>query len=206
MTRHSSAKPFVLATLLFTIGCEGLTIPAGETAIASDRLTVVRVAPDAPPLLAEEVSFWIVRGEQREVQLSYAVENGYNAKCLRLVVPADAPLRHADGRVFAPGDSALVTVRILDPGQFLFEFDAGGVQLNPASPAYMEVRYRWIAEDVNGDGVVDAEDERIAASFGIWARTGSADRWTTVSSVRDGAIAEIRAPVASFTRYALAAD
>jgi hypothetical protein len=187
-------------------GCDGFMTAESSNPVDDGLLTAVRVAPDAPPLETTEVSFWIVRGEEREVQISYGTGSGYRSKCVRFIVPADGPLRHADGSVFAVGDSARVTVRVVDHELFLFEFDPAGLRFNPSHPARIEVRYRWMADDLNGDGTVDADDQALASDFGLWKQEATGQPWTEVPSARDEEIQELHADLTGFTRYMLASD
>lgn len=187
-------------------GCDSFLSPDGGREKTDDEITVIHVDPEAPPLQSTEISFWIVRGEEKIVEIRYEGPSGYNGKCLRLVIPANAPLRDAAGNPIAPGDSILATVRVMDAGLFLFELEPAGLILNPASPARMEVRYRWMSDDLNGDGVVDGLDARARDRLGIWARDPATERWSSIESTRFEDISEIHAPIRVFTRYALASD
>jgi hypothetical protein len=194
----------VLLALTLAPACDGILDSEGNATLES-RLTFVRVAADAPPLEAMEVSFWVVRGQDRQVEIRYA--NGtYNGKCLLFRVPAAAPLRHPDGRAFADGDSARVTIRVVDADRFAFHFDPAGLRFDPDHPAELEVRYVWRDADHNGDGVVDAADERIEREFGFWRQERAGDPWVRVATTRVGDLMEARARITGFTVYALAAD
>lgn len=187
-------------------GCDGFLGSEPNFVVIDDgELIPVRVAPDAPPLERMEATFWIVRGQWREVEIRYTA-NGYSGKCIRLIVPPDAPLRHADGRVFEMGDSALVTLRVIDPELYLFEFDPAGLRFNPAAPARIEIRYRWLAADANGDGRVDAADASFVRTFRLWRQERRSEPWVEVPSERDEENQEVHADVDGFTRYMLASD
>jgi hypothetical protein len=190
----------------FFTGCDGFLGSEPSFVVIDDgELTPVRVAPDAPPLERMEATFWIVRGQWREVEIRYA-SGGYSGKCIRLIVPPDAPLRHADGRVFAMGDSALVTLRVIDPELYLFEFDPAGLRFNPAAPARIEIRYRWVSADANGDGRIDAADASFVRTFRLWRQERQSEPWVEVPSERDEVNQEVHADVNGFTRYMLASD
>ena len=206
MSDRLSSLLLALPLLLAGAGCDGFLSPERAAGVENGRLTVIRVAPDAPPLEHTTVSFWMVRGEQREIEIRYLLQDGYNGKCLRLVIPAEAPLRDAQGRTIAPGDSVQVTIRVLDPELFLFEIEPAGVLLNPAHPARLEIRYRWMSQDLNGDGRVDEQDDALSNGFRLWAQDPETQRWSSVPSTRFSNIQEIHAPVTTFTRYALASD
>lgn len=206
MNRRILHTILLLPVLLGLASCEGLLSPESSPSVSDDELTIVRVDPDAPPLSATEVSFWAVRGEERAVEIRYAAAGGYNGKCLRFVVPAESLLRDSEGRMISPGDSIRITVRVEDPNLYLFEFDPGGVRFNPAHPARLEIRYSWIAEDANGDGVVDERDRAIADGFGIWRQERRGEPWARIPSRRLYEIQEIHADITGFTRYAMAQD
>lgn len=201
-------RPFVpaLALLLATAGCSEIFGPS-TTVVKDGGLTIISVAPDAPPLEALTVSFWAKRGEDREVEIRYVYASGTTGKCLRFVVPANALLRRPDGRRVQEGDSVQITIRVDDPDLFLFEFDPGGVRFDPSRPARLEVRYTYASLDLNGNGIVgDPEDFEIRSRFGLWKQERAGDAWHQIGSSRDEARRELQADITGFTRYALAAD
>ncbi|MEX2571308.1 MAG: hypothetical protein WD737_08370 [Gemmatimonadota bacterium] len=206
MLRSLTTLFALLSLVVVSTGCDSFLSPEAATVVPDGELPVARVAPDAPPLNATEVSFWAVRGEAREVEIRYATEAGYNGKCLRFVVPAQALLRHADGSVVEPGDSVQITVRVLDPQQFLFEFDPGGLRFDAAHPARLEVRYRWADDDVNGDGAVDDRDAEDLERLQLWRQESPGEPWTKLPSTHLAGIQEVHADITGFTRYALASD
>lgn len=165
-------------------------------ALEEARLTFVRMAPDAPPLSATEVSFWAKREESREVQIRYAL-GGYVSKCLRFRVPAGALLDR---------DSVKITIRVPDARRFDYEFSPAGLRFDPRHPAELEVRYRWADPDLNGDGVVDQRDSALAARFGFWRQERSGERWMRLETQRSEASLEATARIVGFTRYALASE
>lgn len=195
-----------LALLVATavVGCDGpLSLESG---VPESELTFVRVADDAPPLAATEASVWVKRGEDRELRINYLAYNGDTLKCLRFRVPAEAPLRHPDGRDFASGDSVLVTVRVIDESRFAFEFSPAGLVFDPAHPAELEVRYTWADPDFNGDGREDVLDERIADRFGFWRNEAAGEPWFRVTTRRFEDVMEARADIVGFTAFALASN
>lgn len=200
----------ILPLLALALGaCEGL-LGSDDEGVPDADLIFVPVSADAPPLEETVVSFWIKRGEAREVQIRYvyARPNGTTSygKCLRLLVPADAPLRYPDGRAFAVGDSALVTIRVADPSEFRFEFEPAGLRFNPDVPAELEVKYSYADADLNQDGVVDAKDRRIAEKIQIWHQRRPGARWTEISTVRLDDVVEAHASITGFSQYALASN
>jgi hypothetical protein len=200
-------KAAVLSLLLFfAAGCDSVFAPRNDLVLEESAIDVVEVAPDAPPLQNTTVKFWAVRGESREVEIRYAAAPGYNGKCLRFVVPADALLRDANGKVIQPGDSVEITIRVIDPSQFLFEFDPAGIRFDPAHPAKLEIRHRWAVADLNGDGSVDDADQAVARALSIWRQERVGDDWVKIPSERLDDLQEVHADITGFTRYALASD
>lgn len=195
-------RPLIASALLVSAtACREITTVENEAVDESD-LTFVRVDPEAPPLDATEVSFWAVQGEERQVQISYSSTEYGNGKCLLFRVPADAVMLGV-----APGDSVLITIRVMDEAQFRFSFEPEGLQFDPAHPAELEIRYRWADADIDGDGDVDPRDALLAETFSLWEKVGTGTAWQRVSGAeRRRESFEIVAPVVGFTQYALATD
>jgi hypothetical protein len=182
-----------LAATSLAAACDGLlSAPILGSRVEEGGLTVASVAADAPPLLALEGSVWAVRGQQREVELRYDAPGGYDGKCLRFVIPANALLRHADGRAVAPGDSVLVHVRVVDPTRFLFEFAPAGLRFDPRNPARIEVRYAW-----------SSDRPKAGDDFGIWRQERPGEPWIRLPTIRHEGISELHAEVTGFTRFAV---
>ena len=193
--------PALLAGLPLVAACRDLTSPTESAIVDESELTFVRVDPEAPPLTAHEVTFWAVRGESREVQISYDATLYGNGKCLLFRVPADAvPLG------VAPGDSVRITIRVMDAEEFRFEFEPEGLQFDPDHPAQLEIRYRWADPDWDGDGDVDPRDLVLSETFGLWRKAPTGSSWERVTANRRRDILEIHAPIVGFTQYALATD
>ena len=200
-------RRFLFTALLVALpGCSEFVDPDIRAAPESE-LTFVRLSSDSPAIDTTTVTFWAVRGKDREVQIRYFyAESGDFAKCLRLLVPAQALHLRPDGTPFAVGDSVRITVRMPDPTRLTFEFDPAGLRFDPLHPATIEVVYRYADRDFNGDGVVDRRDDALAANFGFWKQERPGEVWTSVSTQRFENIMEARATVTGFTKYALASE
>jgi hypothetical protein len=195
--RYLLPATLLLATLAY--GCD-----RAPTGVPGDRLAFIRVADGAPALEAQEVSFWAVKGENREVEIRYQPLPGETEgeRCLRFRVRDDALLRDADGRRFLEGDSVLITIRVVDYRHFHFEFQPAGLRFDPEEPAELRVAYQFADPDFNGDGVVDGRDEDF--DFGFWRQERTGLPWRRIGSVRVHDLEEVRADLDGFTRYALA--
>jgi hypothetical protein len=206
MTKSRVTGFLALVVLAVTAGCESLITPQNNAVVDEGLLDVIGVADDAPAMLATEVSFWAVRGKDREIEMRYDAGPGYNGKCLRFVVPGNALLRRPDGSVIEPGDSVKITIRLVDPTKYLFEFDPGGLRFDPAYPARLEVRYLWAIADLNGDGVVDQRDELLTEHFALFRQERPGEVWVRLPTIRSAELHEVQADITGFTRYALASD
>lgn len=190
---------------LLVLGCERSTTEPADTAREED-LTFFRFAADSPPLSDTVVSFWAVKGDSREVEIRYesTPDAPYGGVCLEFEVDGDALLRRPDGTLFQRGDSVRITIRVVDPGRFDFEFSPAGLEFDPNQPAELKVDYRWADRDFDGDGEVDADDERIEGSAGFWRQERAGELWQRVGTVRIKEQMRMEADVAGFTRFAVA--
>lgn len=207
MNRAWSARlALVPALLLALAGCGELTDPE-PGAVAEPELAFVRLSSAAPEIEDTVVTFWAVKGQDREVQIRYYYPASHEyAKCLRFVVPADALLERPDGTAFAPGDSVEITVRMPDPTTLSFEFEPSGLEFDPAHPATVEVVYLYADPDLDGDGDVDSHDQALADTFQFWRQEAPGQPWFAVPTSRDATLAEAVASITGFTKYALASE
>jgi hypothetical protein len=203
--RHWSVP--TLLSLLVIGGCTETLVPTEIVELPPKPLIIAKVDEAAPKLIDTHVSFWAVRGEDRQVEINYEATSPYgNGTCLRFVVPALSLLRDANGNLIANGDSVRIEIRVVDASRYLFEFEPSGVQFDPLNPARIEIRYTWLAADANGDGSIDARDSAYVSSLAIWRQERPDDPWTKLSVSRFNDIQEIHANVSVLTRFALASD
>ena len=192
-----------MSAALVLLGCGDNTGPAG---VPDAELTIVRQDTLAPPLLATQASFWAKVGDGREVRLFYqgATPSDTGAEYLRFEVPGDGLYRKPDGSAFLPGDSILITVTVLDPTRFRYQFEPSGLRFSPDHPARLKIKYLECQHDFNGDGVVDAEDVRIEGLLGIWERSGPGALWFRLGAVQFEELDELDVNISSFTEHAVA--
>lgn len=186
---------------LWMVGCESSTTEPDETTKTDEQLTFVRFADDAVPLLVRQASFWAKSGEDRELVMQYADGEDF----LEFEVDDDSLEQYPDGRLFQPGDSVLITVTV-DPGnRFLFTFEPSGLKFRNSSPAELEIEFRRRDDDINGDGVVDSDDDDLLDDLRVWQQERPGDPWSQLGILRfDLDTDEIEAEVGSFTGFALA--
>lgn len=199
--RRSTVMAGALALVL--LGCGDNTGPAG---VPDAQLHIVRQDTLAPPLVSTTASFWAKVGDGRELHLNYqgASPADTGEEFLRFEVPGDGLYRKPDGSAFAPGDSILITVTVLDPTRFHFQFEPSGLRFSPEHPARMKVEYFHGEHDFNDDGVVDSTDVHIETILDLWERSGPGAPWFKLGAVKFEEFDELDANIFSFTEHAVA--
>jgi hypothetical protein len=187
--------------------CDGRS-PTEERPVDETELTVVRAAEGTLPLQAASVSFWALRGRDREGVLRYVPAPGEEEgeEFLAFKVPGGSLLRRPDGTPFGAGDSVLVTITVVDPRLFLFEFQPGGLRFDPRNPARLEVSYRRADRDYDGDGDEDGADDDFERELAFWRQERPGQPWFPVSTLRIEDLEEVEADLTGFTRYAVAGN
>jgi hypothetical protein len=195
--------PTLLGAALCAWAAASCDNPAGPKTRPGSELVFIRAADNAPPLDSLVVHVWAKAGENRQAVIRYEKVGSYGGDiCLEFKIPGNGLWKRPDGSVVPKGDSVLITITVVDPKQFDFRFEPSGLQFRSDHPAELRVSYKWAAADRNGDGVVDAKDERF--DFGFWKQETDASDWIETGTVKDADLEEMRADIRSFTRYALA--
>lgn len=178
--------------------------PAG---LPRSQLSFVVQDSTYKPLLAARDSFWAKVGEDRQLRLFYqgATPADTGPEFLRFEVAGDALLRKPDGSAFGPTDSIRITVTVVDPKQFWFDFQPSGLQFNPNRPARLKVKYQYAQHDFNGDGIIDSRDTEIEGLLDLWQREPPDTLWfRVVGAVKFEDLDEFDANLLSFSQYAVA--
>ncbi|HEV8266264.1 MAG TPA: hypothetical protein VGQ06_15050 [Gemmatimonadales bacterium] len=189
---------------LFALVLLGCADNAGPGGVPDADLHIVEQDSLTPPLVASQASFWAKVGEGREIRLFYQVTPADSDEFLRFEVPGDGLLRKPHGTAFQQGDSILITVTVLDPKRFSFQFEPSGLVFNPEHPARLKVRYFGCEHDFNGDGVEDAADTVIEQELDLWRREGPGAPWFRMGAVKFEELDELDANIGSFTEHAVA--
>jgi hypothetical protein len=194
-------RALCLVAALALAACNDSSGPGGVT-----QLSIIRQGAAAPPLLATRDSFWAKVGDGREVRLFYqgAAPGDTGEEFLRFEVPGDGLYRKPNGSSFQAGDSILITVTVVDPSRFLFDFEPSNLQFNPQNPARLRVRYENGDKDFDDDGDEDEADDEIETQLDLWYRRTAADPWFKVGSVKFEEADEIDALIRTFSQYAVA--
>lgn len=195
----SRALSPVLALLI--AGCSDTPVEPQPDALPESELTFVRFSANAPPPADSVVSFWAVRGEDREIAIRLQPAEGESEgeEFLEFEVSGQSLARYPDGTAFELGDSVLITIRLVDPSRFMFEFEPAGLKFDPERPAELEVSYARADPDFDDDGVADDELE-----FQFWRQEREGELWFRMGTVIIEDLSEVEAAIHGFTRYALA--
>lgn len=192
-----------LLAALIAVACSDGAGPGGLTDL---QLSIMQQAAAAPPLLAARDSFWAKVGDGREVRLFYqgVAPGDTGEEFLRFEVSGSGLYRKPDGSAFGVNDSILITVSVVDPARFLFEFAPAGLRFNPNDPARLRVHYEHGDKDLDDDGDVDTEDDELESLVDLWYRADAAALWFRVGSVHFEEADELDALIRTFSQYAVA--
>ncbi len=204
-----STRPLrrITAVLLAVVaGCgSGTTEPTPGEERPEATLKILRLAGNAPPIFNPVVSFWAKRGQNSEAELFFRKPDGSRGdKYVRLDLSGRSLLAYPDGRLFADGDSVLITMRVSDPQRILIEFEPSGLRFNPEQPAEVEIRYDHANGDFDGDGDQDGQDRQIEQMLSIWRQESAAAPFVRLGTVRIQDLKELDARLLGFSRLAIA--
>lgn len=209
--RQSRWTSLVLTAML-TIACasEGTTpVGAGPdpNPVPQAQLSFLRPATGVT-LRSDSVSFWAVRGQDRDVAMYYRPPGGGgdSVRFLRFRVRDESLLRRPNGVAFATGDSVRITIRILDLSKLITQFSPSGLVFSASRPAELRLDFKNADRDYNRDGVVDQGDTNLISTFAIWKQEAVEQPWFKLTSAVEvsGNLSEVKADVTSFTNHAVA--
>ena len=170
-----------------------------------EELSILRLAASAPPLFQNSVTFWAVRGEDREARLYFSDGQGQaGEEYLRLRIRSGSLLARPDGTPIAEGDSVQITLTVVDPTQILFQFAPEGLTFSSDEPAELDIEYDEAGDDLNDDGSVDGEDDDVESRLGVWRQSTDGQPFVRLGSAVVEDLREIQAELTSFSRYAIA--
>jgi hypothetical protein len=209
-TWRSDAMPLrrlIALSLAFVLACSDSGGPDDDNTRPPSDLTILRLSENSPPLFNPEVSFYAVKGDNREIRIFFEEEDDPGEagdEYLRLEIDADALLAYPDGTPFAEDDSVLITIRVVDPARLLFEFEPAGLTFEPDRPAELKIHYDKADDDLDEDGDVDLDDEALELTLAIWRQESEGDPFVRLGSLVIDDLEEIDAELEGFSRYALA--
>jgi hypothetical protein len=198
MNKLSTRIAVVALAVLAACGGDS-TGPQPITKTTSD-LHFLRLSATAPQLQATVVTFYAVRGQDREVRVRF--KNGEDF--LRFRVFANSLSQRPDGSAIANGDSVLITITITDPSKLQAEFQPAGLKFSSSNPARLQFEFGEADKDLNDDGVVNGTDASLIPQISTWRQEVPGGDWVKVGSTVEIEINEVQADIFGFTGYALA--
>jgi len=162
------------------------------------------MAASAVPILDNyEISFWARRGKSAGIEIRYRDADGTWKPYIQFTVPKDGLYRRPDGRLFGKGDSVLISVRV-DTTRLLVYFEPTGLVFNPSAPAQLRIWYTGADSDLDGNGVVDGNDEYIRRFLlGVWVQEHLGDPWEAVAALHSLDEKLFTAALEHFSGYAV---
>jgi hypothetical protein len=203
----------LLAVALVASACTDST--GGGTTRPPTDLTVIRLAPTAPPLCSDSVGAKFGKdpnGQDQEIALVFP-QSGNLADCtvagmtedfLRLKLKPLSLLRRPDSSLIANGDSVFIYVKWVGSDSILFDLQPSGLIFDPTVPAQLRIEYGEAGNDLNHDNRVDAEDTTIEHELDLWRQEHPGDPYVRVGTGKAEDTNEIEARLNGFSRYAIA--
>ncbi|HEX5387164.1 MAG TPA: hypothetical protein VFW66_10715 [Gemmatimonadales bacterium] len=202
-----SIRPFFASLLAAAAvaACSDSTAP--PTPRPQNELRIVTLAPDAPPLLANSVTFNACKGTNAEGRLFFAGIGGTEGEeFARLKLDNETLLARPDGTPIADGECVAVTMGLADPlsKQLLLQLEPSGLKFDPAHPAELRLDYGEADLDLNDDGNVNASDAQIEQQLSIWRQETPGDPFVQLPTTRSVSGRTGTSLITGFTRYAYA--
>jgi hypothetical protein len=203
LMRRTRPNILLLIGLLAGTACSDST-SQNDGSQPPSELNLVRLDQTSPPIFDPEQSFYAVKGEDRELRISFQDQaGGEGEEFLRLRVRPASLLARPDGSPIAEGDSVLITISIVDPGNILFEMEPTGLTFSQDEPAELKIHYNHADHDFNDDGTINAADDEIRGALAIWRQETPSDPFIRLGSVNEVTAEEINADITGFSRYAI---
>jgi hypothetical protein len=171
------------------------------------ELGYLRLDPSSPPVWNPVQSFQAKFGEDRVVRIFFEDETDPGQpgdEYLRLEVDGDALLAYPDGTEFVAEDSVLITFRVVNQDQLLFQFEPAGLTFSPANPARLTISYDKADDDLDEDGDVDPIDDDLERTIDLWRQERVGEVFERLGSIPADDREEIAGEVNVFSRYAVA--
>jgi hypothetical protein len=200
--------PAMAAALL--IGCSSSTDSGGSTTKPPSELNFLQLAPTAPALCSNSVTFDATKGVDVEAALKFP-EPGEPADCsggtedfVRLRFDKESLLELPDGTPLNDGDVVTITMTWVGGDSIMVQLEPTGLKFNPTKPAELRIEYGEASDDLNHNGTVDSEDEAIEQELALWRQATLADPFVLIGSIKLEDTNEFEAELNGFSRYAIA--
>jgi hypothetical protein len=186
-------------------GTSGAAAPA-FTVKNGSQLHFLTPAPDAPPLAETSVTFYAVRGQDREAFIWYHKHAGDpdSSKLARFKVPKESLVRRPNGTPIAVGDSIKITMSVPDITRLQVEFKPAGLRFAAGRPGKLTLWYLEADHDFNDDGNINSTDAALETKFRIWRQEQVGAPFTSQLTERNTRTEQLESDVPGFTRYVIA--
>lgn len=166
----------------------------------------LQAAEGAPTIANPVVSFWAVKGQDREAFIWYNAEPGStdSTKLVRFRVTKKSLCKRPDGSNIANGDSLQITMTVLDASRQQVKFEPAGLLFCSGRPAKLTMWWEYADHDYDDDGDIDAADDTWETFLSIWKQETPGAPWEKVTSVVKEDKDEAEAEITGFTSYLVA--
>ena len=160
--------------------------------------------PEAPPLEAYQVSFWLYRDREASVRINYRPGAGTSVgqPFLWFDVPEEGLEAGGGGSRLARRDSVYVTLTV-DPVRFLVDFEPSGVLFSKRHPALLVLWNENANPDLNGDGVVDDADRALQQHVHFVYRKQRVAQWHSLKALSGRSAPFVWGTLEHFSQYAV---
>lgn len=194
---HRSAILITLALAAGAIACSNSSGPTPPVIVPPSALTILELAPAAPPLCQDSVGFWARTDQNRDVTISFddgsCAQPTGGEKFLNFEVQAGSLLKRPDGTAFATVDSIFIWIKPA-PDSVLFDFQPSGLTFRSNRAARLQLEY----------GEAQVSDSIIERQLNLWVQEQPGDSLLQVGSVKSEEFDEFEADILGFSRYAIA--
>ena len=176
------------------------------TTKGENQLHFLTPAPNAPPLAETSVSFYAVRGQDREAFIWYHKKPGSpdSTKLTRFKVPKESLLRRPNGTLIPVGDSIKITMSVPDLTRLQVQFQPAGLRFAAGRPGKLTLWYLEADHDFNDDGRIDRTDTLLENRFQIWRQERVGAPYSSQLTERNTRTEQLESDVPGFTRYVIA--
>jgi len=169
------------------------------------QLNILAMADDSPRLEKYQATFKACKSKSQTLQIGYLPKPDVVAGLfLELEVPRYSLHRWPNGAYIASWQCVWITATI-DPDNMVVKFEPEGLQFRSSRPATLRMWYTYANLDLNGDGVVDHEDEDIIdEDLALWRLPHDGGAWEKIGSVHYESAMQLKASLTRFSHYAVA--
>ncbi len=169
------------------------------------QLHILAMADNSPRLETYNTTFRACKSKSQKLQIGYLPKpDVVTGLFLELEVPKYSLYKWPSGRRFASWECVYITATI-DPGNMVVKFEPEGLKFRSSNPAKLRMWYTFADLDLNGDGVVDGEDEEIIGEdLALWRLPDDGGAWEKIGSVHYESAMQFKANLTQFSHYAVA--